>query len=425
MRMADLSGYPYFEVHFDKDGKVSRGANLSIPSSVRDLFIISHGWRNNEEDACTLYRGLFNSFRTVSEAFNADPSRIGVLGVFWPSEAFDESLASVAAAQRAVGNAAGRDATGTAIQNRLDQMKVFFDDPSQWEKLEAAKGKVRALETTAGREAFVGTIRSLFEQPKTHPEDASDDFFERDADELMRDLRLADEDEPAALSSPGETGGAAGLQDAFNSFKAAALRVLNYATYFEMKRRSGNVGRSGLASLIDRLAGNSDLGRIHLIGHSFGGRVVTSAAANANTPKLKSMTLLQAAFSHNGFSQMMHGFFRNVVDQKKVSGPVLITYSEFDRANGIAYPIASRLSQDKTQGFGDKTDVFGAIGRNGAQKMAENEVVEGDLLAVDKRYDFSAPKLYNLNGAAFIKDHGMVTGKEIAYALLSALFAHK
>ena len=75
MRMADLSGYPYFEVHFDKDGKVSRGANLSIPSSVRDLFIISHGWRNNEEDACTLYRGLFNSFRTVSEAFNADPSQ--------------------------------------------------------------------------------------------------------------------------------------------------------------------------------------------------------------------------------------------------------------------------------------------------------------------------------------------------------------
>jgi hypothetical protein len=114
-----------------------------------------------------------------------------------------------------------------------------------------------------------------------------------------------------------------------------------------------------------------------------------------------------------------------VIDQKKVSGPVLITYSEFDRANGVAYPIASRLSQDKTQGFGDKTDVFGAIGHNGAQQMAKSEVVEGDLLAVGNRYDFSAPKLYNLNGAEFIKDHGMVTGKEIAYALLSALFARK
>jgi hypothetical protein len=423
--MADLAGYPYFEVHFDKDGKAPSGADVTIPPSIRDLFIMSHGWRNNEQDARQLYSGLFESVRSVSPAFNVDPSTMGVVGIFWPSEAFDESLTSVAAAQRALGDAAGHDPLGTAVKNRLDQMKDFLNAPGQPEKLEEAKGKVAALETTAGREDFMATIRSLFDRPETHPEDASDDFFQRDADELMKDLRLVDEEDVALTPTPGETGGAAGFEDVFNSFKASALRVLNYTTYFEMKQRAGTIGKQGVAPLIDHLATNPDLQRIHLIGHSFGGRVVTSAAANANTPKLMSMTLLQAAFSHNGFSKIMHGFFRNMIDQKKVSGPILITYSEFDRANGVAYPIASRLSQDKTQGFGDKTDVFGAIGHNGAQQMAAGEVVEGELLAVGHRYDFSAPKLYNLNGAEFIKDHGMVTGKEIAHALMNALFARK
>src|SRR5260370_24762917 len=120
--MADLSGYPYFAVHFDKDGKASSGANVTIPPSIRDLFIISHGWRNNEEDARQLYHGFFESVRSVSQAFKADSSTISVLGIFWPSEAFDESLSSVAAAQRGVVDAAGRDTTGAARNNRLDHL---------------------------------------------------------------------------------------------------------------------------------------------------------------------------------------------------------------------------------------------------------------------------------------------------------------
>jgi predicted alpha/beta hydrolase family esterase len=75
--------------------------------------------------------------------------------------------------------------------------------------------------------------------------------------------------------------------------------------------------------------------RIHLVGHSFGCRVVTAAAATSTTDKLQSMSLLQAAFSHNGFSKSMNGFFRSVVDNHRIKGPIVVTYTPNDRAVGI------------------------------------------------------------------------------------------
>ena len=69
-----------------------------------------------------------------------------------------------------------------------------------------------------------------------------------------------------------------------SGFKAAAMNVLNFTTYFEMKARAGTVGKNGVAALIDRLA--PQVQRIHLVGHSFGGRVVAAAAANSTNDKI-------------------------------------------------------------------------------------------------------------------------------------------
>ena len=67
-----------------------------------------------------------------------------------------------------------------------------------------------------------------------------------------------------------DEGGAAGIGSFLDSFKTAALNILNYTTYYEMKSRAGTVGSNGIAPLIDELAFKVE--RIHLIGHSFGGR---------------------------------------------------------------------------------------------------------------------------------------------------------
>jgi hypothetical protein len=130
------------------------------------------------------------------------------------------------------------------------------------------------------------------------------------------------------------------------------------------------------------------------------------------------MTLLLAAFSHNGFSKA--GFFRDVVDRKRIGGPILITHTPNDKAVGLAYPLASRINGDKAMAFGDKNDVFGAIGRNGAQKMEAGEAVDGPLLAVGGDYAFQPGRFFNLEASRFIRDHSDVTGKEICHAVRKA-----
>jgi esterase/lipase superfamily enzyme len=188
-----------------------------------------------------------------------------------------------------------------------------------------------------------------------------------------------------------------------------------------MKTRAGKVGKNGVAKLIDQLA--PQVQRIHLIGHSFGGRVVTSAAANSKTDKIKSMSLLQTAFSHNGFSKTMNGFFRSVVDQQRVKGPILVTHTKNDMPVGVAYPLASRISGDTTAAFGDENDKFGGLGRNGAQQMQPGEVVPGKLLEVGGSYAFVPSKFFNLESSAFIKGHSDVKGKQVAFAVRKALGA--
>jgi len=223
----------------------------------------------------------------------------------------------------------------------------------------------------------------------------------------------------ATVATEAAGGGGASIGTYLESFKTAALNILNYTTYYAMKTRAGTVGNNGVAQLIDKLK----VERIHLIGHSFGGRLVTAVAKGSTTDKLASLTLLQAAFSHNGFSKIMGGFFREVVDAKRVTGPIVITHSKNDTAVGLTYPIASRINNDVTMAIGDENDKFGGTGRNGAQKMESGEVDTNETLLRDtgERYAFSAGKFFNLRGDAFIANHGDVTNKQIVNAVLNAV----
>jgi len=48
----------------------------------------------------------------------------------------------------------------------------------------------------------------------------------------------------AALDMDDQAGGAASFGDFFSGIKAAAWRLLNYATYYQMKERAGTVGKA-------------------------------------------------------------------------------------------------------------------------------------------------------------------------------------
>jgi predicted alpha/beta hydrolase family esterase len=435
--MKDIAGIPYTEAQFNKDGGLESQHQVNLATDVTDLFFMSHGWNNDADAARELYRKFFENFVAVAQPNDLAGRSFAIVGVIWPSKKFDELVAVSGVPGGAEGSAslkAADKASYQALEAKIERMKETFTEPAQRQTLDEAKALLQDIEEKASaRQQFVNKIRSLLDPAAANSEDASDTFFKDDGNELMKNLKVAEDDLDDEVAGGGGSaslplgvgtvhaaeGGAAGLAAFLSGFKAAAMNVLNFTTYFEMKARAGDVGKNGVAKLVDKLA--PQVQRIHLIGHSFGGRVVTATAASSSTDKIESMSLLQTAFSHNGFSKSMKGFFRSVVDQKRVNGPILVTHTKNDKAVGVAYPLASRINGDTTAAFGDENDKFGGLGRNGAQQMENDEVVKGDLLAATANYSFQAGKFFNLEGSAFIKSHGDVTGKEIAYAVRKAV----
>jgi hypothetical protein len=435
--MDNIAGIPYVDARFDKDGAVLNKQEITLPDGTTDVIVVSHGWNDTEEQADRLYTDLFTNFAAVASD-QLENKKVAIVGVIWPSKKFTD-VVDAAVAEQARGGGAGFGTSSTAadetIKAKLDVIAKMFDKKAA-KKITAAKIQIGKLESDLdARRKFVDELRSLLDDNAAHEEDNSVLFFKLDGSVMLEKLKM-----PTPLVSSGGpgaggaasvgahpkttlAGGAAGLGDIFSGIKAGAIRFLNYLAYYEMKKRAGTVGQNGVGPMLDRLSNNAQ--RIYLVGHSFGCRVVTAAAAASTTDKLQSMSLLQGAFSHNGFSKSMNGFFRSVVNNQRIKGPIVITYTPNDRAVGIAYPVASRLSGTVASAFGDANDKFGGLGRNGAQKMEPGEVVESvdQLLAVGGKYSWRAGHFHNLESSKYIVDpsggdaHGFVTGKEVAWAI--------
>ena len=432
--MNDIAGIPYFRAEFDINGQLK--SPVTLPGDVTEVIVMSHGWNNNQADAESLYRGLFTNFAALGGVPQA--RRAAIIGVLWPSKRFDELVAATASGDggggaAGIGSQASKESDAMLVA-RLDEMKSFFTTAKQKATLDELKALVPELQDKkSAQRQFVEKVRSMLDPGAANDEDSSKAFFEDDGAEIMERLEIDEEDFDDTIVEDGgsaslplgvgvvkpATGGAAGIFGFLSKAKAAAMNVLNFTTYYEMKARAGKVGANGVAKLIDSLPAHVQL--IHLVGHSFGGRVVTAAAASSTTDRIRSMSLLQTAFSHHGFSKRKKGFFRAVVDRKRVDGPIVVTHSVKDKAVGIAYPMASRLNGDTTSGLGDKNDKFGGIGRNGAQQMEAGEVVEGKMLASGDAYQFKPGVIFNLEANDLIPGHSDITGKEVAHAIRSAM----
>ena len=437
--MNDIAGIPYVAACFDKEGAALNKQEVKLPDGTTDVIVVSHGWNNTQEQAEEFYTTLFTNFATVASD-QLQNKKMAIVGVIWPSKRFTD-VVNAAVAEQARGGGAGLGTSSTAadetIKAKLDVIATMFDKKAA-KKITAAKNQIDKLESDlAARRKFVDELRSLLDESAANEEDNSALFFKLDGSVMLEKLKMPS---PVVSSGGGggaaslgtkpkttQAGGAAGLGDIFSGIKSGAIRFLNYLAYYEMKKRAGTVGQNGVAPMLDRLA--NDAQRIHLVGHSFGCRVVTAAAAASTTDKLQSMSLLQGAFSHNGFSRSMNGFFRSVVDNHRVRGPIVITYTPNDLAVGIAYPVASRLAGTVASAFGDANDKFGGLGRNGAQKMETGEVVQNvnQLLAVGSSYSWQSGHFHNLESSKYIVDpnggdaHMFVTGKEVAWVISRAM----
>ena len=438
--MKTISGIPVFELEFDKAGKLFDAAQLSALVSdvatrqATDLILFAHGWNNDMADARKLYTAFFTAFGAFAPTTANGGSARAFVGavVLWPSKKFtDKDLIPGG------GAAALASQEVAAIRARL---KDLANDPvrlgksvavsaTKQKKIATAEQLLKRIETDPDAQVeFVRIVRSLLSDKAAHADDGTKDLFEVSERKLLDGLRrpvsatLAVGSGGAAAGSFATFGGTAngGAADLGDSIMSGVRRLLNVTTYYQMKERAGSVGANGVAAALAKLRQKAPGIRLHLVGHSFGGRVVTAAAdAVGGSSKIDSLTLLQAAFSHNGlaakFDGKSDGFFRKIVTGKKVRGPILVTCTKNDTAVGIAYPLASRLGGQNAAAFGDENDPYGGIGRNGAVKTPE--AIKGSLLAANGAYSFAGGSIYNLNADAFISDHSDICKPQVAWAL--------
>jgi esterase/lipase superfamily enzyme len=429
--------WPYTRVEFTKRGAIADDAQLEqalrmvAPAgddAATDVLLIAHGWNNDIADAEALFTELVGNLADLART-RAPDRRWAVVGLVWPSVRWADE-----------GQLAGHGlSVGGELPALLDGISERVEDGAVAAELRRLAGE---LDTSGeARTRFLELLRGLL---PADPEVRDDDpvparLREGEPEEVFAqageaELAVRADDEPAAAPAgsadlpPGthpdfltETGPAAtGFSLADLDPKRLARQLLNVTTYYTMKARAGSVGTAGVAPLLTRLSRLPGRPRLHLAGHSFGARVVSAAAAAAEVP-VASVTLLQGAFSHRGFSDSStpQGAFRAVLTRAELVGPVVVTHTRNDLAVRVAYAVASRLAHQVASDLGDAGDPYGGLGANDA--VATAEVDAGTLGDENTGYRFAPRRITNLRADRFVAGHGDVRNRAVANALLQAM----
>lgn len=438
--MATKDGFPYVEIEFDAKGKFSAAQLKGVLDTLRapgltDVLFLSHGWNNDIRDARTWYGKYLGFLRQ-----EIDSGRVAgiagrkpaIVAIFWPSKKFADG-------ELKPGNASSVGATVTkaSLKKQLALLAGAFTDKGSKAKFAAAEKLLDKLETdVAAQRKFIDLLRGFWVTGKAGSDGLPATGAKKPGDQVLKALSAPVLDLPKGATGGGGATAIGSMTGAppsagagasiFGSIFNGARNVLNMTTYFMMKERAGVVGANGVAAVVQRVHEAFPALKVHLAGHSFGGRVVVAAAhalPKGASHRIQSLFLMQAAFSHYGMAQKYdgtsNGLFRAVISDKKVSGPIFITYTAKDKAVGLAYPLASRLGGQVASGLGDENDKYGGIGRNGAQKTPE--VTPHELLPPHQGYAFSPGGVYNLDANAVITDHSDICRIEVAHALASAI----
>ena len=452
-----IATVPYWEVEFDKDGAVVSDGGLVAGlagSAVRDVFFFSHGWNNSFTGARNLYRAMFTMIAGMLTPEQLQAT--GFVGVLWPALLFPDDGPPDAGRPSATG-AAGSGVAGSGVAGTgLAATRMAGAGPVDI----GAAGVEPVVDPTvppppatgadlaaALAHAFPGqeeNLRVLGDLLDTQPQDgaAVGEFYRRAAGLVTSPQtggpedngeRFALEGDPheiidAMAGLPGSPGDAQGL-DLFDKAWHGARELLRTLSYYEMKNRAGVVGERGLGRLLGTLHGQNGQLRVHLLGHSFGARLAAfslrglPAPAAAGVSPVKSLLLIQAAFSHFAFSPAKPGALAAFAD--RVDGPLVTTHSDHDRAVGTWYPAASALAGQDAQGVGNLPYRWGALGFDGFQ---QDHVAAGPLQRQGFPYQWTAGGFHRLDASAVISKnlsgfsgaHCDIQHPEVTWAAVSA-----
>ncbi|MFD0269000.1 serine-threonine protein kinase [Streptomyces sp. NPDC127106] len=384
---------PYAELTFDAEGDADGAAVRAVAAlEATDLLVFAHGWNSDRTTSTRLYDRFFAPFPGL-----VGPGvRPGYVGVVWPSIRFaDEPIPDFDPPGALTGPGHGtalepatREALAAFWPGRgaeLDRIAGLLEErPGSAEALAEFGALVRDLvdlgaagggEDGGGRGDGAGREDGggRGDGGGAGAAGAVPAIFAEDVETACLALAdgLAEAGGPAAEDPAGAAPAVGGPP---RGLWRGAKELLRQATYYQMKKRAGVVGERGLGPVLAELAGRRPGLRVHLIGHSFGARLVSFSlrAVPDGARYVKSVTLLQGAFSQYAFADRLPhdagrgGALRGL--QHRVDGPVVACHSAHDAALKVFYPLASRMAGDSAGllGFDHR---WGAVGYDGVRAV--------------------------------------------------------
>jgi len=440
--LGDLT-LPLWLVPFDRAGKCTgrqtreRLVEDIAESGYTDVFLFSHGWNNTFDQATANYRHFitgYHKFIRSQGLRSPSPCRPLLVGIYWPSV---DLILPWETAPRIAG------APGGAVSDEIDW--VVRDTQQSLDR----KRRERFQDLAAARELPEAQARELAEllarvcgddhELQTRPPP--------DADEMMwtwSQLREAGLTSSEA-ESPGPESFTLAAEDRIATGPKAAGKVFSSVVHFDprdilraftvyrMKDRAGLVGAGGGSLLLRDLLRASDKPRLHLVGHSYGCRLLLAAVCAQPLPrKVRSLLLLEPAVNYLCFARQVPtlgrpGGFRPAL--KRVEEPILSTFSSHDVALHDFFHIAVRRRSDlgelKVATPGVAPSIYAALGGWGPGGLDPDEATEVPLARFPDRYelDGSRCRMYALNGESGITSHSDVSNEWTYWALYNQVTA--
>jgi hypothetical protein len=417
---------PYRVVPFDKHGACTgpraRDEVVADATEATEVFVFSHGWNNDWDTANDRYRRFVAEYSRLREETWPEPDRDYrplAVGVFWPSTAL------VAPWERAPDIAATAGARDDGIVEELlalsdvlpppDAERAYLLADREWlspeEARELAELLVPVLDAPADELDLAGTsVDDLLAVWSAIPQE--------DSAQSSGDVGGFVDDAGSGVAEPG----AAGLLDRLDPRK-----IVRLTTALVMKDRAGRVGATGVADLLLRLNQAAPAARIHLVGHSYGGKVVLSALCTPPDPgpRVESVLLLQPAMSCYCFATAVPGTGRPggyVAALERSRQPIVTTFSKHDKPLTTFFHLAARRRKDLGEALiaGGPPSRYAALGGFGPQgRDADTEVVQPSAPPTRYRFDASGKRIVAIQADSVIGGHGDVVSAATAWALLS------
>jgi hypothetical protein len=208
----------------------------------------------------------------------------------------------------------------------------------------------------------------------------------------------------------------------------SVLGPLHIFTFWQMRRRAGVLGGIGGAGLLRTLraaAGPAAGTRaaLHLVGHSFGAKLLAAALANcarSQPAPVRSLVLLQGTLSHLAFfggddvrqvwkAERPGGLYAPLIERHLVDGPIVVTHSSRDVPNAFWYPLGLRAVPGVLEQQSIRPTMYGSLGASGAQRVEAAHVE----LAAGGRSGLRERAIVNVRVDGLVGGHDQILAREI------------